>query len=1768
MSDSACHIELTSSNGEFFSNSLIDDIMIHPQYATQKIMIGTSNGPVSTMTITSNNVGVGIASPSYKLDVVGDINLTGTFRQNGAPYIASQWSNNSTNVFLLSSNVGIGTSTPSTALDVNGTINATAYTGDTITSLSNLGMFGSNTAVSASNTTISLSNYVYGTNTTNITTAQTTANWGSNAAVFGSNTSVSASNTTISLSNYVYGANTTNISWTSNAAVFGSNTSVASSNVAFWSSNNLFNKNTGGTINGNVTVFGNVTVSNATLECSNISIKRDNDDVLIIEVNEGSASIRNGNLGDDLRLLGACNVSLQTFTSASWNTRLHVQNNGNIGIATTSPSEVLDVVGNIKASSNVYVTSRLGVGTSNPSQPVHVVGNMRVEGNLDINGIFNTINTDVQVTDQFTVSNAGTGPALNVYQMGAQSIADFYDDSNLAMRIADGGNVGIGHSSPFRKLDVIGTARVSSESTYLAYDSSRGFNVIGTNGIMRLWRPTGDVTYELITGSNGASPGATSNYWWDFFVSYTNGSFNIRDRTTIGGNTATRLAIDLAGNVGIGTTTPAYRLDVAGTLRTQNLIYTNNQVNNCVISLFKAGTPTSTDTAYYGFGLNSSLLRYQVESGSTDHGFFADTTELMRIKGTGNVGIGTTAPSYRLDVNGNIKATTSSTTTGIIVQRDDVNTIIGNTVGTENYGSIQVMSAGSASSVGSSPYHLNLQPSGGDIYTGTGNVGIGTKTPSAKLHVSGNVQITNNANALHLTLSNNNSPFLQINGSSNSVILGVASANSAHSSDAVTGDAVLKTSPIGSTGRLLIQTGHTSSAIAINSNNNVGIGTTTPSSLLTVAGMITTIGSGTGLMLNGGGGQTNIALSNNRNAIVQLGLAYNNGEFSSDAQSNDLIVRNMATNGKILLQNNNNASALCVNSNNNVGIGTGTPLYRLDVSGNTRLNNAAIGDAGHGPTWAAFAHSNSFTTGGYALLQNNTGSTLLNCATGQSINFRINNVDQGFWNATGLGVGTTSPGYRLDVNGDINFTGSLRSNGNIVTFGGGGGSSQWTSSGANVSVGSGSNVGIRTTSPSYALDVNGTSKLGQVYNFNEDSPIGGTSTNRRFALLATLSTNNGFCRFQGIAGGHDSTSTGQGKCMFDVIVDNRNVSIRGNVENFLGNNQAGIVIYRNNTSGAFTVYLSGKDWYRHTTQVTSADSGTTVSTSLSWSSDTAWTTPAGTTLWLDTTVHIPNNSQATDFYMSSAGTPVYGITQLNTGYVGIGNSNPTYMLDVTGKQRLTGNVISQNAGPRLQINDFDGTEDSAMYAIAQITQNGAGTSTYSNQACLAFVRSGNWVTGLGFARGSNVFGIGQGQGPTANFSPSWLSITQGGNIGIGTTSPNTNLHVNHDFHITANNAAWNSTAGKGLYMRYSTNAQDSAYIQSITRSLNTYHNLIIQASNLQLGGTNDMGNATNSVYVRFDGNVGIGTASPAFRLDVVGNTRLNNATIGDSGFGNTVAVFAHSNEFNMTDFALAQSSSGETYLNCATGQPLRFRRNNVDLGVWNTSGLGIGTSSAANTLDVLGTFRVKSTTALKGSGNQLNMMSVETNDATALAFNVRVIPSATATAQGIHIHAVEPGVSDDRNLILQGDAGRIGIGTKNPSSSYKCHVGGSLLADGDVVGFSDIRLKSNIKIIDNALVKLHSINGYTFNIKADDRKHTGLIAQEVKEVLPEAVHEDKEEEGGYLSLAYGNMAGLLVEAIKEVDNNYKAKTQSLEEQVSLLQAEVLELKQLVKSLTS
>ena len=87
---------------------------------------------------------------------------------------------------------------------------------------------------------------------------------------------------------------------------------------------------------------------------------------------------------------------------------------------------------------------------------------------------------------------------------------------------------------------------------------------------------------------------------------------------------------------------------------------------------------------------------------------------------------------------------------------------------------------------------------------------------------------------------------------------------------------------------------------------------------------------------------------------------------------------------------------------------------------------------------------------------------------------------------------------------------------------------------------------------------------------------------------------------------------------------------------------------------------------------------------------------------------------------------------------------------------------------------------------------------------------------------------------------------------------------------------------------------------------------------------------------------------------------------------------------------------------------------------------------------------------------------------------------------------------------------------------------------GDITAYSDARVKDNVEVIDNALEKVQSIRGVTYtrtDIEDTEKRHAGVIAQEVLEVLPEVITQNKD--NGHYSVSYGNMVGLLIEAIKE-----------------------------------
>jgi hypothetical protein len=124
---------------------------------------------------------------------------------------------------------------------------------------------------------------------------------------------------------------------------------------------------------------------------------------------------------------------------------------------------------------------------------------------------------------------------------------------------------------------------------------------------------------------------------------------------------------------------------------------------------------------------------------------------------------------------------------------------------------------------------------------------------------------------------------------------------------------------------------------------------------------------------------------------------------------------------------------------------------------------------------------------------------------------------------------------------------------------------------------------------------------------------------------------------------------------------------------------------------------------------------------------------------------------------------------------------------------------------------------------------------------------------------------------------------------------------------------------------------------------------------------------------------------------------------------------------------------------------------------------------------------------------------------------------------------------------------RIGYGTSDTTAATQgLQVSGTIVATGNITGNSDKRLKTNIKPIENALEKIHQIDGCTWDRTDMELSQAGFIAQDMQKVLPVSVMK-AEDEMGTLSVDQGNaMTALLLQAVKELTSRVK----ELEKQIN------------------
>ena len=175
-------------------------------------------------------------------------------------------------------------------------------------------------------------------------------------------------------------------------------------------------------------------------------------------------------------------------------------------------------------------------------------------------------------------------------------------------------------------------------------------------------------------------------------------------------------------------------------------------------------------------------------------------------------------------------------------------------------------------------------------------------------------------------------------------------------------------------------------------------------------------------------------------------------------------------------------------------------------------------------------------------------------------------------------------------------------------------------------------------------------------------------------------------------------------------------------------------------------------------------------------------------------------------------------------------------------------------------------------------------------------------------------------------------------------------------------------------------------------------------------------------------------------------------------------------------------------------------------------------------------------TAITATADELNYtdgvtsnIQTQLDDKAALAGSTsQAFHCSTLTVDGGAASYIYMNDSNHGNRIIHCNDNRIGFLTQAGGWGTYSDDNGNWVASGDVTAFSDARLKDNVQTINGALDKVLSMRGVTFD--KGGQRGTGVIAQEMQEVMPEVVMQNDE----YLSVAYGNLVGVLIEAVKDL----------------------------------
>jgi len=424
--------------------------------------------------------------------------------------------------------------------------------------------------------------------------------------------------------------------------------------------------------------------------------------------------------------------------------RMIVTSAGNVGIGTTTPSGGLDVV---TGATQLFVGNTANAGLMRFRRPSDGGAN----GYVGYGWTSQTNDGPLAIVD----ANGGGEVRLDAYTNSG--IVTAYTSNSERLRVDSQGNVGIGTTTPIAKLEVNGTAQFDQPISFASGQTFPGGTFTGSETVQGNVSASGQLISTVAGGTPPLSVSSSTlvpNLNANFLGGFPAGAF-----ASVAGPNVFSSNQSFLASVGIGTSTPTAQLDVAGSdnfgtalqTSTPSPTYPSNfnptfqtLTGNPGVVL-QAGTGPSTDAFegiyFNAFNAGSQSTRAVIAGRSggtwgqlsfhTQAGADGVLYERMRIDSTGNVGIGTTAPTAPLDVVGNVKVEGSGN--GIIFQ-DGTKQI---TAAGGGGGTITGVTAGTGLSGGGTSGTVTLNNTGVlSVGTGTGINSTGGQTPTLSLNTS------------------------------------------------------------------------------------------------------------------------------------------------------------------------------------------------------------------------------------------------------------------------------------------------------------------------------------------------------------------------------------------------------------------------------------------------------------------------------------------------------------------------------------------------------------------------------------------------------------------------------------------------------------------------------------------------------------------------------------------------------------------------------------------------------------------------------------------------------------------------------------------------------------------------------------------------------------------------------------------------------------------------------------------------------------------------